>query len=29
MEMADYVTRMEAVRHPFDAGVPAREGIEW
>ena len=21
--------RMEAVRHPFDAGVPAREGIEW
>ncbi|MGI6725775.1 MAG: cob(I)yrinic acid a,c-diamide adenosyltransferase [Christensenellales bacterium] len=29
LEMADYVTRMEAVKHPFDTGTPAREGIEW
>jgi len=25
---ADLVTEMRAVRHPFDAGVPARRGIE-
>jgi cob(I)alamin adenosyltransferase len=26
---ADLVTRMEKVRHPYDAGVPARRGIEF
>lgn len=26
---ADLVTRMEAVRHPFAAGIPARRGIEY
>jgi len=26
---ADYVTRMEKVRHPFDRGIPARAGVEW
>lgn len=29
VEKADYVSRIEAVKHPFDAGIPAREGIEW
>jgi cob(I)alamin adenosyltransferase len=27
--LADYVTEMRAVRHPFAAGVPARKGIEY
>ena len=26
---ADYVTRMEKEKHPFDRGVEAREGVEW
>ena len=26
---ADYVTRMQKLRHPFDVGVPARPGIEF
>lgn len=26
---ADYVTRMEKVKHPFDRGITAREGIEY
>ena len=26
---ADYVTTMQKTKHPFDLGVPAREGIEW
>ena len=28
-ERADYITRMEGVRHPFDGGAPARRGIEY
>ena len=27
--LADYVTEMRAVRHPYTAGVPARKGIEY
>ena len=26
---ADYITKMEKLRHPFDVGVPARKGIEF
>lgn len=29
LEKADYISRIEAVRHPFDEGQPARRGIEW
>ena len=29
MELADYVTEMRKLRHPFDRGVPARKGIEF
>lgn len=29
LELADYVTEMRKLRHPFDNGVPAREGIEF
>lgn len=29
MDCADYVTRMEAVRHPFEKGAAARKGIEF
>ena len=29
VERADYITSMEAVRHPFDRGLTAREGIEF
>ena len=28
MELADYVTEMREVKHYFDKGVKAREGIE-
>ena len=28
-EQADYVTNMQKIKHPFDAGVPARKGIEF
>jgi cob(I)alamin adenosyltransferase len=28
-EMADLVTEMRMVKHPFDNGISAREGIEW
>lgn len=29
MEAADYVTRMEKLRHPYDRGVGARRGVEY
>ena len=29
LERADYVTEMRKIKHPFDRGVNAREGIEW
>ncbi|MBQ9534901.1 MAG: cob(I)yrinic acid a,c-diamide adenosyltransferase [Clostridia bacterium] len=29
VEMADYITEMRPLRHPFDSGVPAREGVEF
>ncbi len=29
MESADYITRMEKIRHPFDKGIMARKGIEY
>ena len=28
-ERADYITEMRKVKHPFDQGAAAREGIEW
>lgn len=28
LKLADYVTEMKKVKHPFDAGIPARKGIE-
>ena len=27
--MADYITEMKKLRHPFDEGVPGRKGIEY
>ncbi len=29
MELADYVTEVKKVKHPYDSGVQAREGIEF
>lgn len=29
MELADYVSEIRKIKHPFDAGLPARKGIEW
>jgi cob(I)alamin adenosyltransferase len=28
-ERADYITEMKKIKHPFDRGVDAREGVEW
>jgi cob(I)alamin adenosyltransferase len=28
-ERADYVSNIQAVKHPFNEGIPARQGIEW
>lgn len=29
MALADYVTEMKKVRHPYDRGIAAREGVEY
>ena len=29
LDRADYITRMEAVRHPYEKGITARIGIEY
>jgi len=29
LDAADLVTSMEKIRHPYDQGIPAREGIEF
>ena len=29
LDAADYVTEMRLIKHPFQRGVPAREGIEY
>ena len=26
---ADYVTEMKKLRHPYDRGTAARQGVEW
>lgn len=28
IEMADYVSEIKKIKHPFDQGIPARKGIE-
>ena len=28
-EMADYITEMKKIRHPFDKGIKARKGVEF
>lgn len=28
-ERADYMTEMKKIKHPFDKGINAREGVEW
>ena len=28
MELADYVSDIQKIKHPFDRGIPARKGIE-
>lgn len=29
LELADYITEMKCIRHPYDKGIPARRGIEY
>ena len=29
IELADLVTEMVKIKHPFDKGIPARKGIEY
>lgn len=29
LELADYISQIQKRRHPFDRGVPAREGVEF
>ena len=28
MELADYLSDIQKIKHPFDQGIPARSGIE-
>ncbi len=28
-KLADYISEVRMLRHPYEKGVPAREGIEW
>lgn len=28
-DRADYITEMKKIKHPFDQGAKAREGVEW
>lgn len=28
-QFADYITEMKMIRHPYEQGIPAREGIEY
>ena len=28
IQLADYVSEIRKMKHPFDAGLPARKGIE-
>ena len=29
VEISDYVTEMKKIKHPFDSGITAREGVEY
>jgi cob(I)alamin adenosyltransferase len=29
VDLADYVTEMRMVKHPYAAGIPARKGVEY
>nr|WP_317282822.1 cob(I)yrinic acid a,c-diamide adenosyltransferase [uncultured Sellimonas sp.] len=29
LQYADYISEIQSVRHPFEKGIPAREGIEY
>jgi len=29
VRMADYVTEMLKIKHPYDSGLPARKGMEF
>lgn len=29
LELADYISEIQGIRHPFEKGIPAREGIEY
>jgi cob(I)alamin adenosyltransferase len=27
--LADYISEIKMIKHPYEQGIPAREGIEW
>lgn len=29
LELADYITEMKKIKHPYDQGIPARKGVEF